>query len=91
MVTRRASNLMSTAQLDVALEAFLSECEYSHSLIEYEGTHMDACEWLKLAEALHINPDALALADVEEEKASLRLDSDVAETLRLICIEVRDV
>lgn len=52
---------------------------------------MDACEWLKLAEALHINPDALTLADVEEENTSLRLDSDVAETLRLICIKVRDV
>lgn len=52
---------------------------------------MDACEWLTLAEALHKNPDALALADVEEENISLRLDSDDAETLRLICIKVRDV
>lgn len=85
---------MSTAQLDVALEAFLQECEYSHYVIECEetpATYMDACEWLKLAEALHNNPDALALADVEEENISLRLDSDDAETLRLICIKVRDI
>lgn len=85
---------MSTAQLDVALEAFLRGCEYSHYFVEYKETpvtYMDAFEWLKLAEALHNNPDALALADVEEENASLELDSDDAETLRLICIKVRDV
>lgn len=35
---------------------------------------MDASEWLKLAEALHHHPDALALADVEEEKVSSELD-----------------
>lgn len=35
---------------------------------------MDASEWLKLAEALHHHPDALALAEVEEEKVSLELD-----------------
>lgn len=85
---------MSTAQLDVALEAFLRECEFSHQWIENEetpATYTDACEWLKLAEAVHMNPDALALADVEEENASLELDSDDAEMLRLICIKVRDV
>lgn len=52
---------------------------------------MDASEWLKLAEAFHHHPDALALADVEEEKLSEELDCDEAETLRLICNGISDV
>ncbi|KAI6753713.1 hypothetical protein HG531_005882 [Fusarium graminearum] len=38
------------------------------------GSVNDASEWLTLAEALHHHPDALALADVEEENVSVELD-----------------
>ena len=86
MVTSRASNLTSTLQFEVAFDAFLREVILSQ--LRYSlwrrCTYIAASEWLKLAEAFHHQPDALALAEVEDEKVSLELDCEDVETLRLI-------